>query len=124
MGLNEQITDNPTMPKFFTELRRSIFAQIYSDDKNMAVFLGRPPRLNRTFCCFQLPSSSWNGTLRDTTVQRPLSDPNRTFFGPDDQVDYVTGLRWTACCASLKEDILEVLQEHDTQSEGVMRRFV
>lgn len=123
LGLNEKIEDNPTIPLFLTELRRSAFAQIYSDDKNVAVFLGRPPRLNRKFCCFQLPSASRNEACRNSTPGRPMANESYAFFGSDDQLDQVTSLRWTACCASLKEEILEALQEHDEQLDSRAQRF-
>lgn len=123
LGLNETIADQPTIPTFFTELRRSIFAQIYSDDKNMAVFLGRPPRLNRKFCCFQLPSTARDRRHASYVLQSPMANAEYAFFGPGDRAEYVTGLCWTACCASLKEEILEALQEYPDQSEDAGHRF-
>lgn len=90
-----------------------MFAQIYSDDKNMAVFLGRPPRLNRKFCCFQLPIVNRHAGSGDAFASHPMADEDHLFFGPDDQIDPVTALRWTACYASLKEEILEALQGDD-----------
>ncbi|EXJ71067.1 uncharacterized protein A1O5_06060 [Cladophialophora psammophila CBS 110553] len=122
LGLHERIADMPMIPGFLAELRRSIFAQIYSDDKNMAVFLGRPPRLSRKFCCFQLSDNN-----RDTHTRNPPRPPmaalDHTFFGSNDRIDQVTGLRWTACRASLKEEIMEVLHEHGGQSAERVLRF-
>jgi hypothetical protein len=107
LGLNEKIDDEPTTPLFLTKLRRSALAQIHSDDKNVAVFRGRLPRLSRKFCCFQLPSVNRNEASRTSTLGRPMADENYVIFGSDNQIHQVIGLRWTECCASLEEDVLD-----------------
>ncbi|KAJ9622825.1 hypothetical protein H2204_011434 [Knufia peltigerae] len=123
LGFNERIEDDPTIPDFLIAMRRSTFAQIYSDDKNVAVFLGRPPRLGRKFCCFQLPCHSRNSDGALSDLGRPMADATLAFFGPGDQADKVTGLRWTACCASLKEEILEVFHGNDALLERRKQKF-
>ncbi|KAK4623658.1 hypothetical protein CLAFUW4_05850 [Fulvia fulva] len=55
LGHNEDNKRGPACPLFLAEVRRNCFAQIYLADKELLLFLGRPPRLSRVFCCFQVP---------------------------------------------------------------------
>lgn len=123
LGLNEKSADEVTIPLFLIELRRSAFAQIYADDTNMAVFLGRPPRLNRKFCSFQLPTHTEDESSRTYSPPRPMANENYVYFHPHDRIDRVTGIRWTACCASIQEDILEALQDYVGQPEDRQLHF-
>lgn len=123
LGFNEKIEDDLATPSFLAQLRRSTFAQIYSDDKNVAVFLGRPPRLTRKFCHFQLPSRRGQEAQGHDTPERPSINGADVTFSSEDQADHVTNLRWTACCASLKEEILEALQEQESQPNIRAQRF-
>ncbi|RAH82460.1 hypothetical protein BO86DRAFT_83332 [Aspergillus japonicus CBS 114.51] len=90
-------------PAFLQELRRTAFARIFSADKNMAIFLGRPPRMPRHFCDFQIPSAP-----AGTRHWELSSDPSESTPGwsPAAVPSYVAESRWSALCASLKEDIL------------------
>lgn len=47
LGYHEQIGNKS--PPFLSNLRKAAFARAYSADKNIAVFLGRPPRLHRKY---------------------------------------------------------------------------
>ena len=115
LGYHEEIKDNPNSPTIVTELRRSAFARIYSDDKNVAVFLGRPPRLSQRFCCFQLPQPR---TKDQSLTYMPVVgavDFDQTLFGPDDDADQHSSIRWSALCAVLKEEALELIQRSQRQ---------
>jgi hypothetical protein len=77
LGYHEKINNSTfTIPAFIIELRRASFARIYSGDKNLAVFLGRPPRICKRYCDFNLPAcvmssgSEPQGTPDQNTVQR------------------------------------------------------
>lgn len=99
LGYHENIEAKPGIPSFLKELRKTAFARIYSADKNIAIFLGRPPRMNKRFCYFQIPSCQ-NADGADWT--------------PDAEAGYRADTRWSALCASLKEEVWELLQDkHD-----------
>jgi hypothetical protein len=55
MGLHQEIKADREAPFFLLELRKNAFASIYSADKDVATFLGRPPRISRHCCTPQLP---------------------------------------------------------------------
>lgn len=83
------------------ELRKTAFARIYSADKNIAIFLGRPPRMSKRFCHFQIPSCQ--------TEVKPGGSAND--WAPDAKAGYRADTRWSALCASLKEEVWELLQD-------------
>ncbi|KAE8148677.1 hypothetical protein BDV25DRAFT_157794 [Aspergillus avenaceus] len=103
LGYHENIKNKPNMPPFLVELRKLASARIYSSDKNVAIFLGRPPRMSKRFCHFQL-SSSWTGF--DSEAPEHIRD---TLGGCGDaKASYHAETRWSALCASLKEEIMEM----------------
>ncbi|OKO98912.1 hypothetical protein PENSUB_8829 [Penicillium subrubescens] len=110
LGYHENLEAKPGIPVFLMELRKTAFARIYSADKNIAIFLGRPPRMNKRFCHFQIPS--------DGTIVRSLG--SRFTWSPDARAGYRADTCWSALCASLKEEVWELLQ--DKQDAECVRR--
>ncbi|KAH8423082.1 fungal specific transcription factor domain-containing protein [Aspergillus melleus] len=98
LGYHENIETKTETPPFLMKVRKTAFARIYSADKNIAIFLGRPPRMSKRFCHFQIPSSS------------PDSQGN-TEWDTDAMPSYTEETRWSALCASLKEEILELARD-------------
>jgi len=113
LGYHQEIHASPETPPFLVELRKSAFARIYSDDKNIAVFLGRPPRLNRIFCFFQIPGGVPNFLQESTRFISPPADIRQGPFNVDEQINSTTEIRWSALCAFLKEEVLELFQNAD-----------
>lgn len=87
--------DDTNTPLFLLDLRRQTFAIAYSADKNVSLFLGRPPRLHRKYCNFVLPGS--NGWVVGSSTSRQ-----------DVEFDFASDIRWAGMCAILKEDIVEL----------------
>ncbi|CAG8139530.1 unnamed protein product [Penicillium salamii] len=99
LGYHENIEAKVGIPTFLKELRKTAFARIYSADKNIAIFLGRPPRMNKRFCHFQIPA---------------CHNAHGSEWTPDAEPGYRADTRWSALCASLKEEVWELLQDkHD-----------
>lgn len=101
LGYHENLDNKVDTPIFLTEQRKAAFARIYSADKNIALFLGRPLRMSKRFCYFQLPGDLLN----------PDSHEQAAFYlwAEDAQIDYRAETRWSAICASLKEEIIELM---------------
>ncbi|KAJ5287972.1 hypothetical protein N7478_003658 [Penicillium angulare] len=109
MGYHENLEAKPGIPRFLMELRKSAFARIYSADKNIAIFLGRPPRMNKRFCHFQIPSCQTNSQPdSDIILNNHL---NQHVWHPDSKPGYRADSRWSALCAFLKEEVWELLQD-------------
>ncbi|CAI7677319.1 hypothetical protein N7533_006715 [Penicillium manginii] len=106
LGYHENTQAKPGIPAFLVDLRKAAFARIYSADKNIGIFLGRPPRMNKRFCHFQIPSCDLNARLNGSTHD----------WDPDTTVGYRADTRWSALCASLKEEVWELLQDKSDAS--------
>lgn len=120
LGYHENIQSKSSVPRFLIELRRTAFAQVYSADKNVAIFLGRPPRMSKRFSHFQIPSSRAN-------LETHLAPENRQ--GVEDwegnkMISYRAEARWTAICAFSKDEILELLYSEDRGNHAQRARSV
>ena len=124
LGYHQASKPKPNTPSFLTELRETCFTRIYSDDKNVAVFLGRPPRLSSTFCCFRFPQLPLPHDQNEATfLARNLSighGQHLACFGADEAITFSTSIRWAALCARLKEKALEVV--HITDAEEIKKQ--
>ncbi|KAH7012295.1 uncharacterized protein B0I36DRAFT_378472 [Microdochium trichocladiopsis] len=124
LGYHQKIeTKPPEAPFFLAEFRRTAFAYSYSADKNVAIFLGRPPRISRRFCYFQGPlfyePVKYGGAGAGDNLSNHGNQPSaktdfetsRTWFSwrTDTAITYRAFARWSAMCAALKEEILELL---------------
>lgn len=96
LGYHQNIEDGGPIPDFIRDLRHAAFACSYSADKNVSIFLGRPPRISKKYCHF-----------------RPLGlDSSQcSQWAPDATFDFAAESRWAAMCAILKEDALELYAE-------------
>ncbi|KAF2012089.1 hypothetical protein BU24DRAFT_485404 [Aaosphaeria arxii CBS 175.79] len=117
MGYHERIdSTNSDIPPFIIELRKASFARIYAADKSLAVFLGRPPRVVKDYCQFNIPSNR-----EDFWKARPADDNNNRMPFPDslndqtasdlEPINYTADTRCSALFAWLKEDVLQLLRK-------------
>lgn len=118
LGLHEQIVDEdtPNVPYFLAELRKACFARIYAADKELAIFLGRPPRIIGEYCVFQAPEWSslpWHGYAHDGN-DRLLrhADGSST-----PAINYTADTRRSALFARLKEEIMQLLRNRQRASD-------
>lgn len=109
LGYHETLHGKADVPTFLIDLRRTAFARLYSADKNVAIFLGRPPRMSKKFCHFRLPKSVPDA---DNISREDLSDAES--WSPDTNMSYRAETRWSAICARLKEDVLEQRMNPDS----------
>ena len=120
LGYHENIQTKPNVPAFLVELRRTAFARVYSADKNVAIFLGRPPRMTKRFSYFQIPSSRGNlETDRSLDNQHGVQD-----WDVNAKISYRAEARWSAVCAFTKEEILELLFSEDRSNHARKARSV
>lgn len=93
LGYHQNIVGAHPIPGFLKELRQVTFACSYSADKNVSVFLGRPPRINLEVCQFQSLALD-----RDYSFE----------WQPDTPLNLMADTRWTTICAALKEEALKI----------------
>ena len=100
-----QDTGSDDCPSFLQTLRRTALSRAYSADKNVSIFLGRPPRILRKSCH---PNNIICVAGRVPTATAEV-------FGADKGFDYVTDSRWFLICAVLKERILSLFEQDDAE---------
>ncbi|KAJ5293032.1 uncharacterized protein N7443_008985 [Penicillium atrosanguineum] len=106
LGYHQQQTETfRAAPLFLRDIRQIAFCRTYSADKNVSIFLGRPPRIIRKFCHFGLPGN--HVLSSQVATRRPAT------WGPTERPDFVTDSRWAALCAIIKEDILDLFTVED-----------
>ncbi|KAJ6186616.1 hypothetical protein N7519_007917 [Penicillium mononematosum] len=111
LGYHQQQTESfRTAPHFLRELRQTAFCRTYSADKNVSIFLGRPPRILRKFCHFDLP-----GTLIQP-AQRASRRP--AVWDLTEGLSFMTDSKWAALCGILKEDILDLFAEESYEERA------
>ncbi|RKK91727.1 hypothetical protein BFJ68_g16112 [Fusarium oxysporum] len=119
LGYHELSDDNTVdAPTFIMQLRKAAFARIYSADKMLAVFLGRPPRIAREYCAFSIPANDpdmWKEDMpapqsgRDQTRSDPgIQAPQPSSAFHSESLNYIADTRCSAKFSSLKEDILKL----------------
>ncbi|KGO66932.1 Transcription factor, fungi [Penicillium expansum] len=94
------------------KIRKAAYATVYSADKNVAIFLGRPPRMSKRFTHFQLPLNQTSPGPSPI----PYLNGDVIQWNQDTPCSYRAELRWSALCASLKEDILELLRTRNSET--------
>ncbi|KAF4123735.1 Fungal Zn(2)-Cys(6) binuclear cluster domain [Geosmithia morbida] len=94
LGYHQEIEGSGPIPEFLKSIRQTAFACSYAADKNVSIFLGRPPRIYKRFCRLQQPSLA------------AFFSPE---WAPDTAIDLVADTRWATLCAMLKEDIVAEL---------------
>lgn len=64
------------VPFFLSEIRKRLFASLYRTDKNLATFVGRPPRLPYQYCDAALPLEIDNDApfLEDAALETVLKN--------------------------------------------------
>src|ERR1700753_3679214 len=99
LGYHENIEAKSNAPPFLTDLRKTVFARAFSGDKNIAIFLGRPPRMSKKFAYFQIPLPRVNSENEEF-----LQDHNVTTLAwdPASKMSYRAETCWSALCAVIK----------------------
>ncbi|OBT83805.1 hypothetical protein VE02_08659 [Pseudogymnoascus sp. 03VT05] len=127
LGYHENIDETPEVPNCVAQLRKAAFSRIYAADKSLAIFLGRPPRITRAYCFFQLPSNIpglWDtGSTTAPTAGGPPHHDIHCHLGPFER-DFLAGARldhlhilFLLCLVSLRhisepdDSLLEVAVE-------------
>lgn len=94
-------------PDFLKHMREAVFAFTYSADKNVSIFLGRPPRMHHIYCdfdAFRTPQT------HEITFDQPDQCLGEKVNGP---FTYMIEAWWSLVCALQKEETLYISREKD-----------
>lgn len=135
LGYHEKIDEDASdIPLFVAELRRSCFARIYAADKSLAIFLGRPPRIMKEFCYFQVPTkmtSVWTdidmmakGSSSSPSSSQMIYGQERDFEEHHDKqvLNYNSDTFCAAVFARIKEEVLQLFRNRHAFGEtGIIK---
>ncbi|KAM3417344.1 hypothetical protein BST61_g5595 [Cercospora zeina] len=122
LGLHLELPDNADVPFFLRELRSRIFNVIFSMDKLLSTFLGRPPRISYRYAVIREPSDLTDVEVCSDpeTLQKRLAELSLT--GGWSTHGDVARATWRKASTSrhiIREEILEiVIGPHITDIEA------
>ncbi|KNG82297.1 hypothetical protein ANOM_008700 [Aspergillus nomiae NRRL 13137] len=111
MGLHRPHPPDSSVPFFLSQTRKRVFTASYRTDKNLATFLGRPPRLSYHYCDVELPLDLDDHSLildhlsLDKAVRQLTSDGWGAFSGG---LRPATVIRLRYMIARLREQVMEL----------------
>ncbi|KAM0722660.1 hypothetical protein Q7P37_002101 [Cladosporium fusiforme] len=110
MGLHQGNPQTPDMPFFLSQQRRKIFAKVYTHDKSISLFVGRPPRLSYRYCKLEMPLdlSGDQLMLQGAELQEAIANLDRNGWNTTGDCYRVTWNRVWFLYSRIREDILEV----------------
>jgi hypothetical protein len=82
------------------------------------VFLGRPPRMSKKFAHFQIPLQRANPETENSLQNH---DVTVQAWDQASKMSYRADTRWSALCAFIKEDILELLYSGPRKDSAKIR---
>lgn len=124
LGYHEKLDERrPTIPPYIAQLRKASLSRIYTGDKSLAIFLGRPPRIVKPYCVLQLPENDpciWDDNADTTDETEDLGLPAEVqpglashVFSDMDPINCTADTCCAAVFALLKEEILELFRHQD-----------
>jgi len=110
MGLHQGNAENPDMPFFLSQQRKKIFAKVYTHDKSISLFVGRPPRLSYRYCKLEMPLdlSGAQLMLQGAELQQAIANLDQNGWNTSGSLYRVTWSRVWYLYSRIREEILEV----------------
>ncbi|PLB35312.1 putative chromatin structure remodeling complex protein RSC3 [Aspergillus candidus] len=117
LGLHQRTVDERT-PFFLSEIRSRTMVAAYSMDKELATFLGRPPRICRQYCDLRFPLDiGWEDLVADTSIREvAIQQLNPDGWNVQGDPDKGARPRLTLLASILREMILELSLSHDVDN--------
>ncbi|KAL6828780.1 hypothetical protein J3E69DRAFT_329690 [Trichoderma sp. SZMC 28015] len=110
LNYHKGFQDDMNTPTYLVELRKRAMALSHELDKSLATFVGRPPRLNKSYCTIQLPLD-----LSDSVIVGPaellalqISRLDGDGWNKDMCVHPASRQRAIVWLSSIREEILEL----------------
>ncbi|PCG98149.1 hypothetical protein PENOC_064700 [Penicillium occitanis (nom. inval.)] len=116
LGLHQRLDRDPEVPVFLVQLRKHIFARIYSLDISFAVFLGRPPRISKRMCMIHVPLDLHEEAYRvadGASMNEHLAELDGEGWNVKGEIRMLSVLRWSVKTSAIREEILEAMLGQD-----------
>ncbi|PKY07637.1 putative Zn(II)2Cys6 transcription factor [Aspergillus campestris IBT 28561] len=117
LGLHQRTVDERT-PFFLSEIRSRTMVAAYSMDKELATFLGRPPRICRQYCDLRFPLDiSWDDLVAEASIREAaIQQLNPDGWNVQGDPDKGARPRLTLLASILREMILELSLSRDVDN--------
>lgn len=119
LGYHDQARTRHRCSKSLYQIREAAFAFTYSADKNLSIFLGRPPRMLRQHCNFDFLDD-----IQDGHRSNGVAVSEHLGWGVDEPFTYMTEAWWSMVCAAHKEDVLDLFRERKRDRRVHLARYV
>ncbi|KIH87273.1 c6 zinc finger domain containing protein [Sporothrix brasiliensis 5110] len=99
------------LPFFLVELRKHVFALLYSSDINFSVFLGRPPRISKRHCVIHMPLdvNPEAYQLAGEALEDHLRQLDEAGWNTLGQIRTHAVIRWSMITSQIREEALEAI---------------
>jgi len=93
-----------------SEIRRRLYASIFTIDKTLAALLGRPPSLSRRYTSTLLPLDISDEVLisDETTRSKAVASLDANGWNTDGQIHFTTIARARMLHAYIRDEVLEI----------------
>ncbi|KAJ5546573.1 hypothetical protein N7494_004158 [Penicillium frequentans] len=101
-----------SIPFFLAESRKRLFAATYRNDKSLASFLGRPPRIPKRYCTLVMPYDLSDADLMEdeSALMVKLTTMDQYGWSIDKRLKPAAWIRLRFQQSIFREDILELSQ--------------
>jgi hypothetical protein len=102
--------DDMDTPTYLVELRKRAIALSHELDKSLATFVGRPPRLNRSYCTIELPLDLSDSVIVGSAelLELQISRLDGNGWNKDMTVHPASRQRAIVWLSSIREEVLEL----------------
>ncbi|KAL7917219.1 hypothetical protein ACQKWADRAFT_307332 [Trichoderma austrokoningii] len=102
--------DDMKTPRYLVELRKRAIALSHELDKSLATFVGRPPRLNRSYCTIEQPLDLSDSAIvgSDEQLELQISRLDDNGWNKDMVVHPASRQRAIVWLSSIREEVLEL----------------
>lgn len=118
LGIHQGNPVNAQTPFFLSQLRKRMFVSVYGRDKQVAAFLGRPPRLSHRYCKMEMPLdlSDAQVCMEGAELDAALATLDPNGWSTIGFSNRVTWLRVWFGEARVREEILELALGSDDEN--------
>lgn len=115
LGLHVQQHDALYQPTLCSENRRRLFYQIFTSDKLVVSFTGRPPLVSRRFCSTPLPLDISDEDLASdaSKLNRAVASLDPNGWNTHGAMYSVTVIRARAMIAHVRDELVEIALSHN-----------
>ncbi|GKZ25096.1 hypothetical protein AbraIFM66951_001590 [Aspergillus brasiliensis] len=125
LGLHRELAAEADILSLQHELKRRVYAAVFTIDKVISTFTGRPPLLSQAYSSTRLPLDMSDDALLSGDLTSAAAQLDSHGWNKDNQIYSTTILRSRTSFARIRHEILELLESSvDDLAEGSIDRAI